>query len=77
MTDHHPIVAARRRRALSRVATATATGIERARLVKIEAAEDLPTLHEVRALGAVLGVDATRLHEACWRARHVEDWQRR
>lgn len=61
---------------MSRVAAATATGIERARLARIEAADDLPTLHEVRALGAVLGVDAMQLHEACWRARHVEGWQR-
>lgn len=77
MTDHHPLVAARRRRALSRVATATATGIERARLARLEAADDLPTLREVRALGAVLGIDdPMRLHEACWRARHVEEWQR-
>lgn len=73
----HPLTAARRRRAMSRVATATATGIERARLATIEAADDLPTLREVRALAAVLGVDPMQLHEHCWRARHVEDWQRR
>lgn len=73
--DVHPLTAARRRRALSRVAVARATGVSADRLREVEHDAEVLTVREAFAVGPVLGVDAMTLHERTWRAnwRGVHD----